>query len=94
MAEEVDLSAYADCICSCQAVVSKLRMMGALTIGDEESARSYFKVHERSWPTEPAIPDGAELYLDNLSVSYFMTVGILDKLRAAGLTAYITESGG
>jgi hypothetical protein len=92
MAEEVDLSAYADCICSCQAVVSKLRMMGALTIGDEESARSYFKVHERSWPTEPAIPDGAELYLDNLSVSYFMTVGILDKLRAAGLTAYITES--
>ena len=47
---------------------------------------------ERTCPGERAIEDGAELYLDDLSVSYLRTVGAIDKLKAAGLTAYITET--
>ena len=92
MAEEVDLSAYADQVCSCQAVVTKLRAKGIITLGDEQRARSQLKLWERTWPGERAIEDGAELYLDDLSVSYLRTVGAIDKLKAAGLTAYITET--
>ena len=91
MAEEADLSEYADHLCSCQAVVAKLRNKGLLTLGEEQRATSFLKLRERAWPGEPVITDGAELYLDGLSVAYLMTVGVIDKLKAAGLTAYITE---
>jgi len=33
-----------------------------------------------------------ELYFDDLSVIYLQTVGVLDKLKAAGLNAFITEA--
>ena len=92
MAEEADLSEYADHLCSCQAVVAKLRNKGLLTLGEEQRATSFLRLHERAWPGEPVISDGAELYLDGLSVTYLMTVGVIDKLKAAGLTAYITET--
>lgn len=89
--EEADLSAHSGYLCSCVAVIDKLRAKGLLTVQEEERARSYLKLHERPWPSEPAISDNAELYLDDLSVSYLMTVGVIDKLGRAGLTAYITE---
>ncbi|MGJ0531857.1 HTH domain-containing protein [Methylocystis sp.] len=92
MEEEADLSAYADVLCSCQAVVAKVHAKSLLMAGEEEAARSYLKLHERSWPLEPAIADGAELYLDHLSVAYLRTVGVLDKLQAAGLTVFIDDS--
>jgi hypothetical protein len=92
MEEEADLSRFAGRLRSCQAVVDKLRASGAITLPEERRAAAYLKLHERRWPDEPAIPDGAELYLDDLSVSYFQTVGILRKLKGAGLTAYITEA--
>ncbi len=92
MAEEADLSQYADHLCSCQAVVAKLRNKGLLTLGEEQRATSFLKLRERAWPGEKVISDGAELYLDGLSVTYLMTVGVIDKLKSAGLTAYITET--
>lgn len=89
--EDADLSAHSGHLCSCIAVIDKLRAKGLLTLQQEERARSYLKLHERPWPSEPPIADNAELYLDDLSVSYLMTVGVIDKLGRAGLTAYITE---
>jgi hypothetical protein len=86
MAEEADLSQYADLLCGCRAVVSKLRSKGLLTLGEEQHARAYLKVHERPWPSEPTIADGAEIYLDELSVIYLRTIGIIDRLKLAGLT--------
>ena len=92
MAEEADLSNYADCLCSCRSIITKLRNKGLLTSGEAQQAISYLSLHERPWPNETAIPDGAELYLDGLSVTYLNFVGATDKLKAAGLTAYITEA--
>jgi Anaphase-promoting complex, cyclosome, subunit 3 len=92
MQEEADLVAYSDYLCSCQAVVTKLREKGVLTLHDEQHARSFLGLHEHTWPNEPTIADGAELFLDGLSVTYLQTVGLLDKLKAAGLTAYVSES--
>lgn len=92
MEEEADLSAYADILCSCQAIVAKVYAKGRLMADEKDDACSYLKLHERSWPSEPVIADGAEVYLDELSVTYLRTVGVLDKLQAAGLTAFIDES--
>jgi hypothetical protein len=92
MEETADLTTYAYLLCSCQAVVAKLFAKGLLTMGEEEAARAYLRLHEQTWPSEPAIADDAELYLDNLSVNYLRTVGVLDKLFAAGLTVFIHQS--
>ena len=92
MQEEADLVAYSDYLCSCQAVVTKLRGKGVLTLHVEQQARSFLGLQEHTWPNEPTIADGAELLLDGLSVTYLHTVGVLDKLKDAGLTAYISES--
>ena len=92
MQEEADLVAYSDCLCSCQAVVTKLREKAVLTLFDEQQARSFLRLQEHSWPNEPTIADEAELFLDGLSVIYLQTVGVLDKLKAGGLTAYVSES--
>jgi hypothetical protein len=91
MAEEADLGAYSKYLCSCQTVVTKLRAKGLLTLSEERQARSYLKLQERSWPSEPTIADGAELYLDDLSVIYLQSIGVLGKLKSAGLTAYVNE---
>jgi pimeloyl-ACP methyl ester carboxylesterase len=91
MEEEADLGTYVEYLCSCQAVVAKMRAKAVLTLHEERQACSYLSLQERSWPGEPTISDGAELYLDDLSVTYLQTVGVLDKLKAAGLTAYVTE---
>jgi hypothetical protein len=91
MEEEADLSAHSEYLCSCQSLVEKLRAKGVLTLEEEQRALAYLKLHERRWASEPKIGDGAEIYLDNLATTYLQTVGVLAKLKAAGLVAYITE---
>jgi hypothetical protein len=92
LGEEADITGYESCICSCTAVIDRLKMKGALTQSEEQKARDYLKFHERTWPNEPVIDDQTEVYLDDLSVSYIQTAGVLGKLKAAGLKAYITQS--
>ncbi len=90
MEEEADLSSYHDSLCSCWALVQKLKAKGQLTTSEESRAKAYLSLHERNWPGSQEIPDGAVLYLDDLSVSYLQHLDLLDKLRPAGLTAFIT----
>jgi len=92
MEEDADLTTYQDILCNCQAVVTKLSAKGLLTVGEEEVARAHLKLQEHAWPSEVAIADNAELFLDDLSVTYLRTIGVLDKLAAAGLTAFVHES--
>jgi hypothetical protein len=91
MEEEADLSAHSEYLCSCQALVEKLRAKGVLTLDEEQRALAYLKLHERRWSSEPKIADGAEIYLDNLATTYLQTVGVLARLKAAGIVAYVTE---
>ena len=91
MEEEADLSAHSEYLCSCELLVEKLRAKGVLTFEEEQRALAFLKLHERRWASEPKIADGAEIYLDNLATTYLQTVGVLAKLKAAGLVAYITE---
>ncbi|MDO9164000.1 MAG: hypothetical protein Q8N35_17110 [Methylococcaceae bacterium] len=91
MAEEADLSAHAAILSSCLAVVEKLRQKGQLTAQEEKRARAYLQLHEKPWPNQPDIADGATLYLDDLAITYFQHLGLLGKLKAAGLKAVVSQ---
>ncbi|WP_337288704.1 HNH endonuclease [Candidatus Methylomirabilis sp.] len=84
MEEEADLTAHAAVLSSCQSVVDKLREKGQITAKEEKKARAYLQLHEKPWPNQPEVADGAVLYLDDLAISYFLHLGILEKLHAAG----------
>lgn len=86
MVDEVDLTAFANTLISCTAVVDKLRKKGQLTAEELKKAHSYFQLHEKPWPNQPEIPDRARLYLSDLTITYFLHLGILDKLKPAGFT--------
>ena len=90
MEEEADLSAFYPYLCSCLAVVRKLKQKGQLTATQESRALSYLILHEKEWPTQPEISDDAVLYLDDLSVTYLQQAGVLEKLHPAGFEAYIS----
>ena len=84
MEEEADLTAHAAVLSSCQSIVDKLRQKGQITAEEERRARSYLQLHEKPWPNQPEIADGAILYLDGLAIKYFLHLGILEKLQVAG----------
>lgn len=90
MEEEADLSHYAHVMSSCLSIVEKLREKGQITSEEEKRARNYFTIHERAWPDQPEINDNAVLYLDDLTISYFLHTGILEKLNAAGFRAIVS----
>jgi pimeloyl-ACP methyl ester carboxylesterase len=91
MDEEADLSDHQSILCSCMAIVDKLKECGQLTASEETKARSYLRLQERDWPMQPSIENNAHLFLDDLSVTYLQHIGLLDKLRNAHLTAYVSQ---
>lgn len=90
MEEEADLTAHANVLSSCQAIVDKLRQKGLITASEEKKACAYLQLHEKSWPNQPEIADGAILYLDDLATTYFLHLGILEKLQAADLKPIVS----
>jgi hypothetical protein len=88
----VDLTECADVLVHCQPVVDRLAARGLLTQEEEERARAYLATQEKPWPNEIEVKDGAELFLDDLSVAYFQALRLLGKLAAAGLKPQITAS--
>jgi len=93
MEEEADLSAHATVLSSCLAVVEKLRQKGQITADEEKRARAYLQLHENPWISQPDIANGAILYLDDLSVIYFLHLGFLGKFKVAGLRAVVSPRG-
>jgi hypothetical protein len=85
MAEEADMTGHATVMTSCISIVEKLKQKGQITAEQEKRARAFLQLRERPWPQEPEISDGAVLYLDELSISSFIHLGILEKINAAGL---------
>lgn len=87
MEEEADLIDHAAVLSNCQAIVDKLRQKGQITAEEEKKARDYLRLHEKPWPNQPEISDGAILYLDDLAITYFLHLGLLEKLKAASFRA-------
>ena len=85
MEHEADLTGQASVMSICLSVVNKLRDKGQMTADEEQKARDYLRLHEKPWPNQPDISDGAVLYLDDLAITYFLHIGILGRLRPADL---------
>jgi hypothetical protein len=90
MEEEADLSSHAAVLSSCLAVVGKLKQKGQITAEEEKRARAYLQLHEKPWPKQPEISDGSILYLDGLAITYLQHLGMLGKLKPAGLRAVVS----
>ena len=90
MEEEADLSKHSAVMSSCLAVVQKLKEKGQLTAKEENQARDFLTLREQPWPEQPEIADGATLYLDDLAISYLLHLGLLGKLKVAGLSAIVS----
>lgn len=90
MEEEVDLVEHSEVLVSCGAVVKTLRTKGVITANEERSASEYLCLHERSWPGEPGIADRAILYLDDLSITYFLHIRLLDRIHSAGYRVLVS----
>ena len=84
MEEEADLTGHEHVLCSCGSVINKLREKGRITEKTRRKARDYMRIHEKDWPNQPEIADGAVLYLDDLSVTHFLYLGVLEELQVAG----------
>ena len=92
MEQEADLSAHAHVLSSCWAIVERLRHKGQITSEEEKKARSYLRLQEKPWPDQPAIRDGAILYLDYLSTKYFLHLDFLNKLLPAGFRPVVSQT--
>ena len=90
MEEEADLTGHALVLSSCLSIVDALRKKGQITTEEERRARDYLHLHEEPWPDQPAIKDGAVLYLDDSAIHYFLHLGILGKLRTAGFRPIVS----
>ena len=90
MGEEADLSGHSAVLSSCLAIVAKLREKAQITANEEKRARAYLQLHEKHWPDQPDITDGATLYLDGLAITYLLHLGLLGKLKDAGLRAEVS----
>ncbi len=90
MEEEADLTGHEHVLCSCGSVIDKLQEKGRITGTTRRKARDYMRIHEKDWPNQPEIADGAVLYLDDLSVTHFLYLGVLEELQAAGFTPIVS----
>lgn len=90
MEEEADLTGHEHVLCSCGSVIDKLREKGRITDTTRRKARDYMQIHEKDWPNQPEIADGAVLYLDDLSVTHFLYLGVLEELQAAGFRPVVS----
>lgn len=87
--EEVDLSSFHHSLISCSQLIRKLEGLAVITEAQCVKALNYLRQHEKEWPADFDVASGARLYLDSLSITYLMTVEMLDKLSDAGFEVYV-----
>lgn len=92
MEKEADLAAHARVISGCRPIVGKLLQMGKITAETESKMSAYLDLHEKPWPNQPEITDGATLYLDYVAVAYLLHLGALEKLREAGFRPVVSRA--
>lgn len=87
--EEVDLSSFHHSLISCSQLIRKLVGLAVITEAQCVKSLNYLRQHEKEWPTDLEVTSGARLFLDSLSITYLMTVEMLDKLSEAGFEVYV-----
>jgi hypothetical protein len=75
-----DLSAYSDCLCDTQSLLTALKNMGAVDRSTEELAATYFRAQDQGWPASTQPQRNRPLYLDDVAISYLQTTKLLGKV--------------
>jgi hypothetical protein len=86
---EADLSSFHHSLISCAQLIKKLESLAVITEAQCVKALKYLHQHEKEWPTDLEVANGARLYLDSLSITYLVAVEMLDKLSEAGFEVYV-----
>lgn len=92
MKVEVDLSAYSSQVCSCISVLNKLVQKAQIGATDANIARTYLGQHSPNKSEPNSLPDNSILYLEDVCLTYLEHAGLLQRLKNAGLKAYISQS--
>ncbi|PFG58117.1 hypothetical protein ATG66_0651 [Vibrio sp. ES.051] len=88
----VELSEYNENLSSCITLVKKLKDIEVITEEEYEKAISYLAQHDQEWPSNSIIDDKATIYLDSLSLTYLITVGMLDKFKSTELSVFVHKN--
>jgi hypothetical protein len=75
---DADLSSYASVLTDMHKVLEALHDQGAVDEATERTAKRYFTVQDKGWPSAPKPDPKTPLYLDSLAIVYLHTVGLLD----------------
>lgn len=92
MKEELPLVEHSNHLVSCGAVVERLKQKGLVNQSEFEEAMAYLALKEKAWPDQPAIVDGATVYLDDLAVTHFLHLGLLERLAGADFKPVLSPS--
>lgn len=89
--QKVDLSAYHKNLISCSSLIRKLKELSLLTEEEYNISQRYLEQqqHGEQWPAEPVIEDNAQIYLDSLSVTYLMALGVLEKFKDTDIKLFV-----
>ncbi len=87
--EKADSREYAHVLRSCEAVISALWRNGRITSETRKEILNRLRINERFRSDEGKIPDGAILYLDDLTIINFLRLGVLGELKPAGFRPFI-----
>lgn len=93
MNEFANVAGYESHLAGCRDLVSALRRLGYVTAAEEKRCTTYLGLHELPWPHSPTIHDNAVLFLDDVTVAYLQHLRLLDRIKRAGFTVFVSTSG-
>jgi hypothetical protein len=89
---DADMSAYTAHLADMHALLASLTDVGAIDQNAEETARRYFAVQDKGWPSSPSLDTKRPLYLDSLALVYLQTLDLLDAVPGAFTDVYVDAS--
>ncbi len=92
MEEHFDTSEYSHLICNCTSIIEWLKQKGILTTSEYDTALRFISSHDSLFNFKTDLKSKDVIYLDNVSLSYFQTLNLIEKIVKSGLTIYILDS--
>jgi hypothetical protein len=89
---DADMSSYTAHLADMHALLASLIEIGAIDQNAEETARRYFTIQDKGWPSPPRLDPNRPLYLDSLALVYLQTVDLLDAVLGAFTDVYVYAS--
>lgn len=86
---DADLSAFADRLCDMHVLLAFLAEQGAVDQAAETTARQYFSLQDKGWPSSAKPNIGRPLLIDGLALIYLQTVDLLDTVLNTFKDVYV-----